>query len=113
MEQLNDIETTMTVDEYINVCLEYNKEHEKDLNGVPPSECPINVFASENNTPCKSVISGIAECPICGNGMCPVCKSHSAEQISRVTGYMGTVGSWNNAKKQELKDRKRYDIPSR
>jgi len=29
--------------------------------------------------------------------------------MSRVTGYMQAVSGWNEAKKQELKDRKRYN----
>jgi anaerobic ribonucleoside-triphosphate reductase len=40
--------------------------------------------------------------------MCPDCGNHNVSQLSRVTGYIGDVGGWNNAKKQELKDRKRY-----
>jgi anaerobic ribonucleoside-triphosphate reductase len=34
-------------------------------------------------------------------------------QLSRVTGYIGDVKGWNAGKQQELKDRKRYDMPGR
>jgi len=30
------------------------------------------------------------------------------EHLSRVTGYIQAVSGWNEGKKQELKDRKRY-----
>jgi len=112
MEQsLIESEPSITVNDYIVLCKEYNKVHNIVLSNIKPDECPINIFASKINKPCKSVNPGISECPVCGNAMCPICNSHSAEQISRVTGYVGTVSSWNNAKKQELKDRKRYEIP--
>jgi len=39
---------------------------------------------------------------------CPRCGSENVEQMSRVTGYIQAVSGWNAAKKQELKDRKRY-----
>ncbi|MEA2045368.1 MAG: anaerobic ribonucleoside-triphosphate reductase, partial [Euryarchaeota archaeon] len=39
---------------------------------------------------------------------CPRCSSENVEQMSRVTGYIQAVSGWNAAKKQELKDRKRY-----
>lgn len=39
---------------------------------------------------------------------CPNCKSDNVEHLSRVTGYIQAVDGWNNGKKQELKDRRRY-----
>ena len=39
---------------------------------------------------------------------CPRCKSDHLEYLSRVTGYLQSVSGWNEAKKQELKDRNRY-----
>ncbi|MBE0524452.1 MAG: anaerobic ribonucleoside-triphosphate reductase [Methanosarcinales archaeon] len=39
---------------------------------------------------------------------CPNCKSDDVEHLSRVTGYIQAVDGWNNGKKQELKDRRRY-----
>ena len=39
---------------------------------------------------------------------CPSCGSEDLEHLSRVTGYLQSVSGWNEAKKQELKDRKRY-----
>ena len=41
---------------------------------------------------------------------CPNCGSDDVEQLSRVTGYIQAVSGWNEAKKQELKDRKRYGV---
>lgn len=41
---------------------------------------------------------------------CPVCKSDSIDFISRITGYLSNVSGWNNAKKQELIDRKRVNL---
>ncbi len=40
---------------------------------------------------------------------CPNCESSEVDHISRITGYLQAVSGWNNAKKQELKDRKRYN----
>jgi len=41
---------------------------------------------------------------------CENCGSTDIEQLSRVTGYVQAVGGWNNAKKQELSDRMRYQV---
>ena len=41
---------------------------------------------------------------------CPNCGSEDVEQLSRVTGYIQAVSGWSEAKKQELKDRKRYGV---
>ena len=35
------------------------------------------------------------------------CKT---EVWSRVTGFFTPTGTWNNGKKEEFKDRKRYDL---
>jgi len=40
---------------------------------------------------------------------CENCGSNNVEHLSRVTGYIQAVSGWNAAKKQELKDRQRYD----
>ncbi|MCJ7443731.1 MAG: anaerobic ribonucleoside-triphosphate reductase [Methanotrichaceae archaeon] len=40
---------------------------------------------------------------------CPACNSKELDHISRITGYLQAVSGWNSAKKQELKDRKRYN----
>lgn len=52
----------------------------------------------------------IAYCSECGQPICPECGCHDVIQVSRVTGYLANVESFNNGKKQELKDRHRYDI---
>lgn len=40
---------------------------------------------------------------------CPSCGSSEVDHISRITGYLQAVSGWNSAKRQELKDRRRYD----
>lgn len=40
---------------------------------------------------------------------CPNCGSEEVDHISRITGYLQAVSGWNSAKRQELKDRKRYN----
>ncbi len=42
---------------------------------------------------------------------CENCDSDNVEHLSRVTGYIQSVGGWNAAKKQELADRMRYGSP--
>lgn len=51
---------------------------------------------------CYKVSSGLKE-------KCPACDSADVEHISRITGYLQAVSGWNSAKRQELKDRKRYN----
>ena len=74
-----------------------------------PSVCPNQAIAITRQ-PCMSTVSGIAHCPLCGEACCPVCGRHKVIQLSRVTGYIQAVSGFNEAKKQELKDRKRYII---
>lgn len=77
-------------------------------NEKPPIEiCPAEIKAMSNPA-CKATVSGIAQCPVCGHKCCPVCGRHNVTQLSRVTGYIQDIDGWNSAKKQELKDRKRY-----
>jgi anaerobic ribonucleoside-triphosphate reductase len=57
-----------------------------------------------------SVNSGAVYCPVCNRPICPTCGDHDVAQVSRVTGYLSDVAGWNNAKKQELKDRNRTKI---
>lgn len=52
---------------------------------------------------------GLHLCPKCGQYTCP-CGSHDVLVISRVTGYLQDVNGFNQAKKQELKDRQRVTI---
>ena len=51
---------------------------------------------------CSKVSAGLKE-------NCPNCGSEEVDHISRITGYLQAVSGWNSAKRQELKDRKRYD----
>jgi ribonucleoside-triphosphate reductase len=51
---------------------------------------------------CSQVSAGLKE-------NCPNCGSVDVDHISRITGYLQAVSGWNSAKRQELKDRKRYN----
>lgn len=53
---------------------------------------------------------GIKFCEVCGKPVCPECGDHDVIQLSRVTGYLQDVTGWNEAKKQELKDRVRTNF---
>jgi len=67
--------------------------------------CPLDHLCncgSENSV-------GMIICPQCGEPTCP-CGSHDVVVISRVTGYLSDVNGWNAGKRQELKDRTRYNI---
>jgi anaerobic ribonucleoside-triphosphate reductase len=59
---------------------------------------------------CYTIVAGTDICSVCGHIVCPICQRHTVTQISRVTGYMSDVSGWNNGKKQEFLDRKRYSI---
>ena len=80
--------------------------------GPEDRECPVNKKALEKPS-CMATIPGLAYCKVCGKAMCPICSRHSVVQLSRVTGYVGAVSGFNEGKKQELRDRKRYDIGGR
>lgn len=58
------------------------------------------------------VINGTDICPVCKSSMCPECFNHNCVSLSRVTGYIQDTSGWNIAKKQELIDRKRYEVPN-
>jgi methionyl-tRNA synthetase len=84
---------------------------------VEEKPCPVcgevyleNMCELDNIKCHHDVIQGIAYCKKCGKPVCPICNAHSVVQISRVTGYYQDVSGWNEAKKQELKDRVRYSI---
>ena len=70
----------------------------------------VKVMCPRDHCNCShDVIESIAYCPECGKPMCPECGCHSVVQISRVTGYLQDVSGFNAGKKQELKDRVRYN----
>jgi len=103
----------LTVEQFIEKCIRFNEAHP----GMVPldikkgMDCPVHIYAGEvGQKTCKQAVSGIRYCKVCGKPECPVCHSHSVEQLSRVTGYIQAVSGWGNAKKQELKDRQRYNI---
>jgi len=55
-------------------------------------------------------VPGIKTCPECGQFVCPECGAHSVDVLSRVTGYLSPVDSWNSGKRQELVDRTRVSL---
>lgn len=102
----------ITVEEFIQSALEYNKENNIVSDIKKPTECPVHIFAMQHSKPCMNIVSGISYCKLCGHPICPTigCGSHSINQLSRVTGYISSVSGWGESKKQELKDRKRYNL---
>lgn len=84
---------------------------------LPDGTCPVcgatdltPMCPLDNYTCHHGVVSGTAICPICGAFICPVCGCHDVNPLSRVTGYLGPVGSWNKGKQQEFRDRVRTSI---
>lgn len=68
--------------------------------------CPLERFECGH-----TISSGVETCPVCDKPVCPQCHTnHDVVGISRVTGYLADISGWANGKKQELKDRKRYEI---
>ena len=89
------------------------------INIEPENQCPIcgeafkhleKMCPNDKICTCNTeIISGLLYCSICGKPCCP-CGSEDVAQISRVTGYLADVGGFNNAKKQELKDRVKWNL---
>jgi len=78
---------------------------------IDPLKCPLHLWVVYNRVKCsKELVSNTAVCPLCANPVCPDCMNHKVDQLSRVTGYMSAVSGWNAAKRQELKDRLRYNL---
>ena len=101
----------LTVEQFTEKCIRYNEENNISLGIKKPTECLVHLYASMHNKSCKGAVAGLKSCPVCNFPCCPACFSHSGiTQLSRVTGYIGAVDGFNEAKKQELKDRKRYNI---
>jgi len=87
----------------------YNKRS-KELENDPLT-CLLHQWVVKNKTKCKHDMTPLtAQCPLCGNPVCPDCMNHKVDQLSRVTGYMAAVSGYNAAKKQEFKDRTRHNI---
>jgi len=99
--------------QFIDRCQTYIKEARdgKLFEVKDPGQCPLAIWVAHNDAKChRETVPNTAQCPLCGNPMCPDCGNHVVDQLSRVTGYLSTVGNWNEAKKQEFKDRERYNL---
>lgn len=78
---------------------------------IDPLQCPLHMWHIYNKTNCPSeFVSLTAICPLCDQPMCPTCSNHKVHQLSRVTGYMSDVDQWNAAKREEFRERTRYNI---
>jgi len=102
----------LTVEQFTEKCIRYNEENNISLGIKKPIECPVHIYATQHSKPCMNVVSGISYCKLCGHPICPTigCGSHNINQLSRVTGYISSVSGWGESKKQELRDRKRYNL---
>ena len=102
----------LTVEQFIEKCLRFNEAHPGLVPNIQKgTDCPVHIYAEVvRKKSCKTAVSGIRYCKLCGKATCPVCHSHSVEQVSRVTGYVASISGYNEAKKQEVRDRQRYSI---
>lgn len=99
--------------QFIDRCMDWLDEFNagKPLKINNFMECPLALYVAENKTKCaRETVALTAMCPICNLPMCPDCGNHNVDVISRVTGYLSTVGGWNASKKQEFEDRNRYNL---
>jgi hypothetical protein len=108
-ESQSELIRVPTINEFIEKCLEFNTAH-PELDVTRYELCPVHVYAAQINKPCRDTIAGIQNCKVCGQPTCKICGNHNVTQISRVTGYIQAVSGWGESKKQELKDRQRYNI---
>lgn len=93
----------------------YQVLHKADLIDDQCPECGdagvLRIMCPNDHAGCThDIVEGIAYCDICGEPVCPKCKSHDIEALSRITGYIQAVSGYNAGKAQELKDRQRYTI---
>ena len=101
--------------EFLKINLEWIKEeNDGKLMSTDPTKCPLALWVAHNGAKCsREFIANTSACPLCGAPMCPDCSNHVVDIISRVTGYLQVVSGWNEAKKQEFKDRNRYELEGR
>jgi len=74
----------------------------------PAEMCPLDHCHCPHE-----IVETLEYCPLCGEPVCPGCGTHDVTQISRVTGYLQEVGGFNAGKKQEVKDRHRWNLGDR
>ncbi len=112
-----DVITDMPPGEFLAVCAGWKKDMETEGEwgkiqadfDADVRRCPVHQYAISHGR-CKQTTGGTAKCPVCGHYMCPACRAHTVDVMSRVTGYIQVVSGWNVAKKQEFEDRKRYTL---
>jgi len=112
---LSDVSPFLTLDSVVDEnCQRVPKEiSEQDIDAVMDfgmnlvKNTPISYFAFSKDMTlcldCHATSTGILE-------KCPHCSSTKLDHIARITGYIQSVSKWNEAKKQELKDRNRYNV---
>jgi len=95
-------------EEFCERAVVLREEFELEPEDIPAWECPVHKWALRHGAPCRKTVQRTEICPVCGSYMCPDCKNHAVEVISRITGYLQAVSGWNAGKRQELKERHRY-----
>jgi len=102
----------LSLKDAVSVCMAWLKDTNDGalLEVEDPMDCPIALWVAHNGKCSREFVPNTTSCPVCGSPACPDGMNHHVDQLSRVTGYMQVVSGWNAAKKQELKDRKKYDL---
>jgi len=99
--------------EFIERCKKWNEAFNNGqlMEVEDHKDCPLHAWVVYHKAKCAhEIVANTAACPVCGSPCCPECMNHVVHQLSRVTGYLSTVDSWNESKKQEFKDRQRFDL---
>ena len=90
--------------------IEYT-DKEKTIPICPECGLPmLKMCAQDHPCTCAATVhAGIMYCPECGDPVCP-CNSHDVAPLSRVTGYIQDLNGFNASKRQEVKDRFRWNL---
>jgi ribonucleoside-triphosphate reductase len=112
---LSDVNPFLTLDSVVDEnCQRIPKEiTEQDIDTIMDfgmnlvKNTPITYFAFSKDMTicldCHATSTGILD-------KCPKCNSSKVDHIARITGYYSSESGWNEAKKQELRDRNRYNV---
>lgn len=108
IDEMLDLPRKQFIDRHLTWMEEFN---EGEFLDVDPLDCPLHLWVMHNKANCvRDMVPLTMNCKICGHPCCPECRNHEVDQLSRVTGYMAPVSGWGAAKKQEFKDRQRYNV---